>query len=203
MREYYEARAGEYDDWWLGTGLFARRERPGWFEEVLRVAGALASLPAARTLDVACGTGFLTKFLHGEVTGLDQSESMLRLAASRAPNARFIQGDAFELPFSPATFDRLVAGHFYGHLEEKDRSRFLAESRRVATEIILVDAAARDGVPATSRQDRVLGNGSRWRVYKRYFEPDLLLHEIGGGDVLFAGRWFVIVRKPHLSSTEP
>jgi SAM-dependent methyltransferase len=202
MREYYEARAGEYDDWWLGTGLFAQGERPGWFEEVLGVASVLASLPAARTLDVACGTGFLTKFLHGEVTGLDQSESMLRLAASRAPNARFMQGDAFELPFAPAAFDRLVTGHFYGHLEEGDRSRFLAESRRVATELIVVDAAVRDGVPATSRQDRVLSDGSRWQVYKRYFEPDLLLQEIGGGDVLFAGRWFVIVRKAASASRE-
>src|ERR1017187_9191926 len=107
MRECYEARAGENDDWWLGTGLFAQRERPGWFEEVLGVASVLASLPAARTLDVACGTGFLTKFLHGEVTGLDQSESILRLAAWRAPNARFMQGDAFELPFPPAPSDRL------------------------------------------------------------------------------------------------
>ncbi|HXX39967.1 MAG TPA: class I SAM-dependent methyltransferase, partial [bacterium] len=105
MREYYEARASEYDDWWLGKGLFAERERPGWFEEVLSVASTLASLPAARTLDEACGTGFLTKFLHGDVVGMDQSDSMLGLAASRAPNTRFMQGDAFELPFPPASFD--------------------------------------------------------------------------------------------------
>ena len=34
MRRYYDQRAREYDDWWLGTGLFAGRRRPGWFEEV-------------------------------------------------------------------------------------------------------------------------------------------------------------------------
>jgi len=27
MRSYYEQRAPEYDDWWLGTGLFEARER--------------------------------------------------------------------------------------------------------------------------------------------------------------------------------
>jgi hypothetical protein len=43
VRDYYEARAGEYDDWWLGEGLFAERERPCWFKGFLR-----ASLPAAR-----------------------------------------------------------------------------------------------------------------------------------------------------------
>jgi ubiquinone/menaquinone biosynthesis C-methylase UbiE len=119
---------------------------------------------------------------------------MLRLAASRAPNARFVKGDAFELPFPPAAFDRLVAGHFYGHLEETDRMRFLAESCRVASELVVVDAAPPDDVPAISWQDRVLNQGSRWQIYKRHFEPDLLLQEMGGGDVLFAGRWFVAIR---------
>lgn len=196
MREYYEARASEYDDWWLGKGLFAKQERPGWFEEVVAVVGVLASLPSARMLDVACGTGFLTKFLHGEVTGLDQSASMLRIASSRAPNARFVQGDALTLPFPSSSFERVVAGHFYGHLEEQARLRFLAETRRVARELVIVDAALREGVPATSWQDRVLNDGSRWQVYKRYFGPEQLLREMGGGDVLFAGRWFVVVRIP-------
>jgi SAM-dependent methyltransferase len=160
MREYYEARAGEYDDWWLGSGLFAQRERPGWFEEVLGVAGVLASLPAARTLDVACGTGFLTKFLHGEVTGLDQSESMLRLAASHAPNARFMQGDALALPFPAAAFDRLVAGHFYGHLEDGDRVRFLAEAHRVAGELVIVDVRPPGGSARHIVSDARTASGS-------------------------------------------
>jgi hypothetical protein len=29
MRRYYHTRAAEYDDWWLGQGLFSDRERPG------------------------------------------------------------------------------------------------------------------------------------------------------------------------------
>jgi ubiquinone/menaquinone biosynthesis C-methylase UbiE len=112
----------------------------------------------------------------------------------RTPNARFVQGDAFELPFPAAAFDRLVTGHFYGHLEEGDRNRFLAESRRVGRELVVVDAAVRNGVADDSWQDRVLNDGSRWQVYKRYFDPDQLVREIGGGDILFAGCWFVVAR---------
>ena len=194
MREYYDARAGEYDDWWLGKGLFADRPRPGWFEEVLRLVGMLAELPAARTLDVACGTGFLTRFLHGEVVGIDQSAQMIAIAASRAPNARFMTGDALELPFEPASFSRVVTGHFYGHLEEAARTRFLSEVSRVARELVIVDAALREDVEAAAWQERVLKDGSRWRVFKRHFDPDALARELGGGDVRFAGRWFVIVR---------
>jgi hypothetical protein len=29
MLEYYDRRAPEYDDWYMGTGLFAQRDRPG------------------------------------------------------------------------------------------------------------------------------------------------------------------------------
>jgi uracil-DNA glycosylase len=37
MRDYYDARAAEYDDWWLGTGLFTDRDRPGWAGEVAKL----------------------------------------------------------------------------------------------------------------------------------------------------------------------
>src|SRR4051794_10026441 len=82
MRAYYDARAAEYDEWWLGTGLFARRVRPGWQEDVDALCTALSALPPARTLDVACGTGFLTRRLPGDVTGLDQSAEMVEIAAA-------------------------------------------------------------------------------------------------------------------------
>ena len=44
------------------------------------------------------------------------------------------------------------------------------------------------------RQERILNDGSRWEVYKRYFEPQALADELGGGETVFAGRWFVAVR---------
>src|SRR5262249_50019982 len=72
MFEYYDQRAAEYDEWYMGTGLFADRVRPGWHEDVRVLCEAVAALPEATTLDVACGTGFLTRHLHGEVTCLDQ-----------------------------------------------------------------------------------------------------------------------------------
>src|SRR4051812_32900300 len=45
MRDYYERRAREYDDWWLGSGRFARRERPGWHDEVHELTALLGALP--------------------------------------------------------------------------------------------------------------------------------------------------------------
>ena len=133
MKAYYDRRAPEYDDWWLGEGLYADRDRPGWDEERLELAAVIADLPPLRTLDVACGTGFLTRHVRGEVVGLDASERMLEVARGQAPNATFVQGE------------------------------------------------------------RRLKDGSRWTVYKRVFEGADLAHELGG-EVVFRGRWFVVVR---------
>jgi ubiquinone/menaquinone biosynthesis C-methylase UbiE len=192
VKAYYERRAAEYDDWWLGTGRFAGRQRPVWREETEALTRTLEALPPARTLDVACGTGFLTQHLRGEITGLDQSASMLELARAKVPEGRFVQGDALELPFADGSFERVLTSFFYGHLEEEDRDAFLREARRVAHELVVIDSALHDGVEPVEWQERILNDGSRWQVYKRYFEPDSLADELSGGRTLFAGRWFVV-----------
>jgi ubiquinone/menaquinone biosynthesis C-methylase UbiE len=194
VKAYYDQRAAEYDEWYRGTGRFAERDRPGWEAEVEALRRALGALSPVRTLDVACGTGFLTRHLPGEIVGLDQSESMLEEARRQAPRATFVQGDALELPFEDESFDRVFTGHFYGHLEPPERERFLKEARRLAPELVVVDSALRPDVSPEEWQARILNDGSRWKVFKRYFEPDGLAVELGGGDTVFAGRWFVAVR---------
>jgi ubiquinone/menaquinone biosynthesis C-methylase UbiE len=192
-RAYYDRRAAEYDDWYLGTGLFEQRIRPGWAEELAALKVVLASLRTGWFLDVACGTGFLTESLQGRVTGLDQSAAMLGIARSRIPRGTFVRGDALRLPFRFAQFDCLMAGHFYGHLDEAARRIFLTEARRVATSILIVDAAVQADIPPELQQERVLNDGSRHVVYKRYFTPDGLIAELGSGCALHSGRWFVAV----------
>ena len=194
MKAYYDRRAPEYDDWWLGTGLHAGRVRPGWDEELEALIASIGALPPVRTLDVACGTGFLTRYLPGEVVGLDQSESMLEIARRRVPSAQFVRGDALALPFPDGAFGRVFTGHFYGHLDPDERDQFLHEARRVARELVIVDSALREGVDPVGFQERVLKDGSRWDVYKRYFTAEGLADELGGGRVVHAGRWFVAVR---------
>jgi ubiquinone/menaquinone biosynthesis C-methylase UbiE len=194
VEAYYEARAPEYDDWWLGTGGFAARDRPGWVGERDELIASIAALPPARTLDVACGTGYLTEHLPGEITGLDQSASMLALASTRVPTAAFVQSDALRLPFQDATFERVFTSHFYGHLEDPGRERFLTEARRVARELVVVDSALRPDVQPVEVQERTLRDGSHWQVYKRFFTVGELLGELGGGETRFSGRWFVAVR---------
>ncbi len=194
MREYYDRRAVEFDDVYLGKGQFDDVVWEGFTEELRGVEAMIAGLPPGSALDVACGTGFLTRHLQGSVVALDQSEAMLAIAGPRLPRATLVRGDALRLPFPDKSFDRVFTANFYGHLEEEERLMFLGEARRVAPELVVVDAPLREGVAPVEMQERVLGDGSRWRILKRYFTPDELLGELGGGDVLFAGSWFLAVR---------
>ena len=209
MREYYDRRAAEYDEWYMGTGLFAARERPGWHEEVAALCDAIAALPVKTTLDVACGTGFLTRHLNGSVACLDQSERMLGIAAERMPSARIVRTEALPLPFADGAFERVFTGHFYGHLRPGEREQFLAEAARVAAELVVVDSRERPDHAAEEEQERILNDGSVHRVFKRYFTGPELAAELVGGEVLFDGDWFVMARRRRLtplalcSATQP
>ena len=116
---------------------------------------------------------------------------MCALAQRRLPDGVAVIGDALALPFADRAFERVVAGHFYGHLVAEARERFLGEARRVGDELVVVDSA---GEPREEWQERRLNDGSRHRIYKRWFTGAALAAELGGGEVLHDGTWFVVVR---------
>jgi SAM-dependent methyltransferase len=191
---YYHRRAPDYDDWYRGDGRYAETDRPGWHEEVTALVELVETLPPVRTIDIACGTGFLTSHLRGFVIGLDQSAAMVDLAQSRLPNGLVIMGDALHVNVADHAFDRVFTGHFYGHLPPVERVAFLAEARRLASELVVVDSALRPGVVTDRWQERELADGSRHQIFKRYLSGHQLASEIGGGDVLMDGEWFVSAR---------
>src|SRR4051794_41869945 len=66
---------------------------------------------------------------------------MVALAQRRLPDGVALVGDALALPFADRAFQRVVTGHFYGHLLDDQRTRFLDEARRVGDELVVIDAA--------------------------------------------------------------
>ena len=193
MRAYFDERAAEYDGSWLGTGSHAGRDRPGRAEEVEQLIGVVRTLPPGRVLDVACGTGFLTQHLRGEVVGIDQSARMVEIAAARMPHARVIQGDVPPLPFDDGEFDRVFTSLFFHHLSPDGRAAFVAEARRVGRELVVVEDVRREDAPAEESHDFVLDDGSHHHMHRHSFTAAELVAELGGGQVLHEGRWFVVV----------
>ncbi len=190
---YYNRRAPEYDDAYRGVGLWAELRRPGSEEEMSMLVREISDLPPCRVLDVACGTGFLTRYLRGNVIGLDSSEEMLKIARDRVPGASFVRGDAFDVPFLDGSFDRVFTSDFYGLLLPPERTAFIREVRRVASELIVVETTPLEIAAPEGWQERGLSDGSRYRIYRRCFTAEGLAQELGGGQTLFAGASFVMV----------
>src|SRR6476620_10676147 len=80
------------------------------------LAARVAACTPARVLEVAAGTGALTRELArvipgAEITATDLNEAMVAFGRVRAPGATWQQADAMQLPFDDATFD-VVACQF-------------------------------------------------------------------------------------------
>lgn len=88
------------------------------------VIDTLAGVP--RVLDLGCGTGLylVAQRRHFalrsvEWHGLDPSEAMLRVAAGKGLDARFMLGCAENLPFPAAHFDYVVTRFTFHHFGDK------------------------------------------------------------------------------------
>jgi ubiquinone/menaquinone biosynthesis C-methylase UbiE len=100
------------------------------------VARRAAVLKPARILETAAGTGVVTEALHralpgAEIVATDLNPPMLEEAARRlnAPNVRFRQADALDLPFEEDGFDLVICQ--FGLMFFPDKVRGNAEARRV------------------------------------------------------------------------
>src|SRR5262245_30808227 len=109
---------------------------PALFQEwAPRVADAVGLRTGERVLDVACGTGVLTRAAAdrvgpaGVVVGLDVNDGMLEVARRRAPQLEWRQGRAEALPLEPRSFDSVVSQ--FGLMFFQDRAAAIGETMRV------------------------------------------------------------------------
>ncbi|GHC57958.1 class I SAM-dependent methyltransferase [Streptomyces flavofungini] len=130
--------------------------RGGEPRAVAAAAAVLSLLPAgARTLlDVACGTGSVTRRLAARpglrVVGVDAAYGMARMAADRVPGA-IVLGDSRSLPFRDGAFDAASAVWLLHLLSDPDEAAaVVGECARVLRPggvlVVTVDKAASHNV---------------------------------------------------------
>jgi hypothetical protein len=81
MKEYYDARAAEYDEWYHGLGRFDGLDRSHWDDELHELERTIAALPPARTA-----------FNRNRRTRRSRQPDQMRPA--RAPSRRAARGRA-------------------------------------------------------------------------------------------------------------
>ncbi|PKL34088.1 MAG: bifunctional demethylmenaquinone methyltransferase/2-methoxy-6-polyprenyl-1,4-benzoquinol methylase UbiE [Planctomycetes bacterium HGW-Planctomycetes-2] len=138
VRLMFGAIAHRYD---LNNRLHSFGRDQAWRRAAVRMAGLRGS---EAVLDVACGTGDLTRAFAdagaAEVTGLDFTPQMLRIARTRRLSARqaraaapalirYVEGDAMRLDFPDRSFD--VVSIAFGIRNVADPARAMREFRRV------------------------------------------------------------------------
>jgi demethylmenaquinone methyltransferase/2-methoxy-6-polyprenyl-1,4-benzoquinol methylase len=188
MFEYYEQRAGEYDELYtLGTAPKATTDPAVYRAEVKILSELVASQLSGALLDAPCGAGYWSQF-YGEncssVTMVDQSRSMLeesrekvRLAGVQ-PRTRLIQANVLEFEPPSRAFDSALVGYFVGHLTDAEMESYFTALRRAMRpggKVLILESIwsdARQHRPKQGTQQRSLKDGRVFDIYKRYFLPE-------------------------------
>lgn len=135
VRRMFGAIAPAYD---LNNRIHSFFRDQAWRRVAVRMAEVK---PTDEVLDVACGTGDLTRAFADakarRVVGLDFTEPMLEIARSRRLGPKnssqrtieYVQGDALDLPYVDASFDILSIA--FGIRNVADSEGALREFRRV------------------------------------------------------------------------
>ncbi|MDQ3632948.1 MAG: class I SAM-dependent methyltransferase [Acidobacteriota bacterium] len=117
---------------------------PALFQEwATKVADEAKISAGQNVLDVACGTGVLTREvstkvgLEGSVVGLDINEGMLAVAEKQSPDIKWKKGAAESIHFEDESFDAVVSQFglmFFTdkHLAIKEMFRVLKSGGRLA-----------------------------------------------------------------------
>ena len=211
---YYEARAPEYDDWYLRRGRYERGaiHDAAWNAELDMAGRWLDALPmSGEIVELAAGTGWWSPLLasKGDLSMYDAASAPLdrareRLVAHRL-RAHLHVRDAWAEP--DRAVDALFAGFWLSHVERDRLPTFLQIARRwlkPGGRFAFIDSlpdqasgAADHPIPTDDRATRRLADGREFSIVKVYYTPDELRSAlIGAGfgvvDVTTSGRFFLM-----------
>ena len=184
MMSYYDERAEEYDEIYLGKG-HTTIDPDVYKNDVAKVSAMISGFGKGHLIDIACGAGFwLPHYARncGQITFLDQSERMLSKCKDRVEKlglttiSNFIRGDFLEVNLETSQYDCALVGFFLSHLTSEQEKAFFAKLGEILKpnpQLMFIDSAwnkrrqryqDKEGI-----QERVLSDGRKFRIYKRYF----------------------------------
>jgi SAM-dependent methyltransferase len=214
MVEYYEARAPEYDDWYLRRGRYERGaiHDAAWNAELDAAGRWLDALPwHGEIVELAAGTGWWSPLLasRGDLSLYDMSAAALDRARERLVahglRAHLHIRDAWAEP--DREVDGLFTGFWLSHVPRERLPDFLALAHRwlkPGGRLAFIDSLADPAsgavdhpAPVDDRSVRRLDDGREFTIVKVYYEPDHLSAALRAAafddvDVSTTGRFFML-----------
>jgi demethylmenaquinone methyltransferase/2-methoxy-6-polyprenyl-1,4-benzoquinol methylase len=211
---YYEARAAEYDDWYLRRGRYARGpiHDAAWNAELDAAGRWLDGLPIrGEIVDLAAGTGWWSTLLadKGELSLYDANAAPLERARERllahGLRAHLHVRDAWAEP--DRTVDAVFTSFWLSHVPRSRLAEFLALAHRwlrPGGRLAFIDSlpdpqssAADHPAPIDDLSFRRLDDGREFTIVKVYYTPDELVEALDAGgfndaSVTTTGRFFVL-----------
>jgi demethylmenaquinone methyltransferase/2-methoxy-6-polyprenyl-1,4-benzoquinol methylase len=185
---YYEARAPEYDDWYLRRGRYERGpvHDAAWNAELDAAGRWLDGLPIqGEIVELAAGTGWWSPLLatKGTLSLYDASAAPLERARDRllahGLRAHLHVRDAWAEP--DREVDAVFTGFWLSHVERDRLDAFLGVVRRwlrPGGTFAFIDSlrdpqssAVDHPSPADDRSVRKLDDGREFTIVKVYYEP--------------------------------
>ena len=216
LKDYYAARAGEYDDWYVRRGRYSHGPigDAAWAAELDHATLWLDALPMhGEIVELAAGTGWWSPLLaqKGQLWVYDAVDEPLQRAADRLRAhgiaAHVHQRDAWAEP--DRQVDAVFCGFWLSHVPRGRLAEFLTICRRWLKPGGLFsfidsrrdpDSSARDHpAPAGDRSLRRVEDGRQFEIVKVYYEPaelEAALRAAGfvDAEVTTTSRFFILGR---------
>lgn len=199
QKDYYRARAAEYDEWFLRQGRYDRGAEwnQQWFNEVEVVREALVAFaPTGHVLELAAGTGWWTQELlkhTNRLTAVDAVAETLVINRERVGENRvqYVQADLFAWQPEPI-YDVVFFSFWLSHVPPERFASFWAMVRsalRPGGRVFFVDSlrsetstASNHQLPAPDEitQVRRLNDGQTFEIVKIFYDPTRLAATLSG-----------------------
>lgn len=193
MKDYYRARAAEYDEWFYRQGRYDRGQESNarWFAEANQVFAALdALLIAGDVLELAPGTGIWTERIlprARSITAVDASPEMVAINRAKLADDRitYVLADLFEWRPEHA-YDAVCFCFWLSHIPDErldDFLRMIAAALRPGGSVWFVDGRREPSSTAINHQlpepdsqvmTRRLNDGRVFEIVKNFHDPQIL-----------------------------
>ena len=140
------------------------------------------SKPEGTVLDLGCGPGHHSKIFYEKgfnVTGVDFSANMIKIAKRFTPAVKFQVMNILELKFQPNSFDSIWASASLIHIKKSDFPLVMENLKKILTENGLIYFSLKEGIGEENTIDKRYGGVIKFHAFYNVEEVEECIENSG------------------------